>query len=197
MKNKNPLFLAVLPVFFIGFVLGPMVQPGDDESFVYDAGVMSYNFEVIVKGPDGEIKSYERNHNLVVGEGLETEHDLKFVGTNHNGNATDTKFSYILIGDGDTAATVYDYDLETPISGCAAIQDATPSIGGTNTSRWTYFSVTFSGANCESTTISEAVFKNDATGGETYARNTFTNTNVGPADSITINWNFSSTDDGV
>lgn len=175
-----------------------------DESFVKLSGfdnskakVMEGHLQVIVSDENGNIKQVVDKKNLIVGEGLKTLWDLGFDDINLNGNATDAKFDTIRIGDGNTAPAAADTGLQTAIAGCGGIEDATVTGGGDNTLSWAYISVQFSGANCASTTVSEAVLVNDLSGGEVLARQVFTDINLGASDTLTVNWNVTLADDGV
>jgi len=159
--------------------------------------IMEGHLQVILTDKNGEVKQIVDKKNMIVGEGLETVLDLLFDDINLNGNATDSKFDTIKIGDGNTAPTANDYDLQTPISGCVAIEDPTITGGGTNSTTWAYTSVQFSGATCTSATVSEAILINDLTSYEVLARQTFTDINVGASDTLTVNWNVTMSDDGV
>ena len=158
---------------------------------------MEGHIQLIVTGPDGTIKQIVDKKNLIVGEGLQTAWDTVFEDINLNGNATDATFDTIRIGDGNTAPAFGDTGLQTAISGCIGIEDGTIT-GDTEAALvWAYVSVQFSGAQCASTTVSEAVLANDPTGGEILARQTFSDINFGAADTLTVNWNVTLADDGV
>ena len=153
------------------------------------------NVVVTHMNADGEKLYQYHGKNVVVDEGLDTLNDLVFSNdANLNGNATDGVFEWIGIGDGDTAATNADNGEETVIAGCLRILDGTIVGTSVTTGQITAtISVTFSGATCASTTISETILVNSGTGaavdaGETFARDTFTNTNVGASDTLQIDW---------
>lgn len=137
---------------------------------------------------EGNVISYIQNDNLVVDEGIDTVGDLIFPDINLNGNATDSQFSFIGIGEGVTAPAAGNTGLETPIIGCSFVQDGavtgTSAVSGeiTVTVDGTFLGTTCAGA------ITEAVLANDATGGEVLARQTFAVNNLGAADSITMTW---------
>lgn len=158
---------------------------------------MEGHIQVIVKDENGNVKQIVDKKNLIVGEGLKTAWDLVFLDINNNGNATDSEFGFIGIGDGNTAPASTDTGLQTAISGCGKLEDGTVTGGGTNVLTWAFVSVQFSGAQCASTTVSEAVLTNDLSGGEVLARQTFADINLGASDTLTVNWNVTLADDGV
>ena len=202
MNNKILLFSSILAIgaltlltLFNYDTMTFNILSLDDEKG--HAKVMTGHIQLILTDENGNVKQIVDKHNLIVGEGLKTAWDLTFPDINLNGNATDAKFNVIGIGDGNTAAASTDTGLQTPITGCSKIKDATITGGGTNALVWAYTSVQFAGTTCASTTISEAVLVNSLTGGEVLARQTFTDINVGALDTLTVNWNVTLADDGV
>lgn len=198
--NQKILIFSIIPVIF---VLGVVSSVTFNDSILELAGVdthgkvMSGHLQVISTDENGVETILVDKHNLIVGEGLKTLWDLGFDDINLNGNATDAKFDTIRIGDGNTAPAITDTGLQTAISGCGGIEDGTVTGGGTDALAWAYVSVQFAGTNCASTTVSEAVLVNDLTGGEVLARQTFSDINLGSADTLTVNWNVTLADDGV
>lgn len=206
MLNKNLFFLLAIPILAIVFPLGlfsnsvdsvqnsaiPQDVPTKGDGFKLH-GIVEY---IVTDKQTGQVKSYEKYHNLVVSEGVNTVLDLVFPDINLNSNATDNQFSWIRIGEGTTAPAISDNGIETPIGGCDAIEDTTVTGGsaaGTGTG-WAYVSVQFDGNDCAGT-ITESVLANDKTGGEILSRlKKPTGTTIGAGDFLTVNWNVTATD---
>ena len=199
--NQKLIIFSIIPIIF---TLGIVSSSTIDETFlklsdveVEHTKVLEGHLQIIVKDSDGNVKQVVDKQNLIVGEGIKTVWDLSFLDINNNGNATDAKFGFIGIGDGNTVPAITDTGLQTPITTCAKVEDTTVTGGGTNALTWAYVSVQFSGATCASTTVSEAVLTNSLSGGEVLARQTFADINLGASDTLTVNWNVTLADDGV
>ena len=191
----NSKFMWLLPVLTIAVMI-PLASfdiPSNNETL---NAVGQGHVEVLLYDSDGNLKAKSENHNLIVGEGLQTVWDLAFPDINLNSNATDTQFDVIAIGSGNTAPTAADTGIETAISGCARERDTTVTGGGTTSQVWAYVSVQFSGATCADASVSEAILTNDLTGGEVLGRSVFSDINFGAADTLTVNYNVTLADDG-
>ncbi len=150
----------------------------------------------------GDITAYRQSSNLVVTQGENTAADLLFPDINFNANATDSKFNVLHIGTGSTAPVDGNTGIETVIGGsCARVQDAT--VTGTastdGNSAEIMIQVDFLGNNCPGTITEAATFNSlGAVGaGEMLNRLTFAGLAVGAGDTLTVQMNFTISDDGV
>jgi len=148
------------------------------------------NFYIQLIDKDGNVKETRHSPNLVVDDGFAVFSDLLH-GTALSGG-TDNIFDFLEIGTGAAAPTLGDSDIQTPIGGCARIQDPTVVgqllSGGYNAT----IEVTFSGASCAATVTEAAVF-NHLTAGNMSARSTFGGIVVGAGDSLIIEYNMTGT----
>jgi len=158
-----------------------------------DNGIMYGHLTLMVLDQSGNTKNYVQTDNLIVDEGMDTMIDLLFPDTNLNGNSTDTEFSVVGIGTGNTAAAAGNIGEETLISGCSRIQDSavtgSSAISGESTAT---VNVQFSGATCASTLVREAVLVNSLTGaanaGELLDRQVFAAINLGAIYTLDVSW---------
>jgi hypothetical protein len=144
------------------------------------------HFTLVVYDEFGVVKQYQQSDNLVVDNGLDCMGDLVFGTALCTGEAF---YDYIEIGTGSTAPTIADTTIETPIGGCARVQDATVA-GDTATPGEITATVesTFSGATCAATVTEAGVF-DASTSGNMIARSTFAGVTVGASDTLTVTYN--------
>ena len=158
--------------------------------------------EVVVRNTDGDITAYRQSDNMIVSSGMREIGDGVFEGI----NATNVKMEYIGIGDGSTAPAASDVNLESPINpgGCSrediddGTQPALPAmaVGTMNGSPNANVTITatFDGATCSDNDIQEAGLFNHVTGGQMFARNSFTSVNLQASDTLDLTWIFQFTD---
>jgi len=151
---------------------------------------------------EGDITAYRQTPNLVVTQGENTAADLLFPDINFNSNATDSKFDVLHIGTGSTAPADGNTGIETVIGGsCIRIRDGTvtgtASTDGNNAE--IMIQVDFLGDDCAGTITEAATFNSlGAVGsGEMLNRLTFAGLAVGAGDTLTVQMNFTISDDGV
>lgn len=152
----------------------------------YDKATANGHFTIVVTDENGIVKKYLQTDNLVVDTGLDCMGDLVFGTALCTGEAF---FDFLAIGTGSTAPVISNSALETPIGGCARVQDGTVA-GDTATPGEMTATVEslFSGATCAATVTEAGVF--DAlTTGNMIARSTFGAVIVGASDTITITYN--------
>ena len=133
---------------------------------------------------NGNLKNKIENHNLVVDGGLDEMAEAVFGA----GGVGTTLFDFIQIGIGTTAPTASNTALETPIGGCARVQDASPDANSA-TSGETSVSVisSFVGASCAGA-VTEAGIFNGLAGGQMLARSTFGAVTIGAGDTLNVNY---------
>ncbi|MEM2759880.1 MAG: hypothetical protein QXU32_00035 [Nitrososphaerales archaeon] len=125
----------------------------------------------------GNVKDYRQFDNLVVNTGFEEVAKLAFA------TGSSTKFDFIAVGSGSTAPAAGDTALQTQVGNRK--QDSTPTYNS-GTKKVT-IDVTFNAG--ESTgTIRESGLFNASTGGQMFARQTFSDINKGASDSLTVTW---------
>jgi len=148
---------------------------------------ISGHFTFVVTNEFGEVTQYAESDNLVVAVGNDCMGDLVFGTT--LGTACGL-FDFIAIGTGSTAPVEGNTAMETPIGGCARVQDATVA-GDTATPGEITVTIesTFSGATCASAGISEAGVFDALTTGNLMARSLLGPVTLGAADSLTVTYN--------
>ena len=193
MKTQQAAMFAVVAVAAtVGGIFS--AYPTTENSGLYsESNNVMGHITLTVADADGNIIDYVQTDNLVVDVGIDTMGDLIFPDINLNGNSTDSKFSWIGIGEGSTAAAAGNTGIETAISGCARVQDGTVT-GVSTTSGEITVTVdgSFSGATCAGA-VTEAVLMNDGTSGELLARQVFSTVNVGASDTLTVSWDITLT----
>jgi len=197
MKTTIPKTIAmVFLVAMVGFTGGAygIFQNEVPKQPFTESGQIIGHLEGVVIDSDGYVKQYVQTDNVITDVGLDSMADLVFPDIDLNSNSTNGQFDWIGIGTGNTAAATTDVAEETLISGCNRVQDATvagtSAVAGEITA--TVESV-FTGTNCASSTVGEAVLSNSGTGaaaaaGEILARQTFADINLGSSDSLTVTW---------
>lgn len=179
--------IAVAAILGIGTVAA-ISQPVDKVTTVSlnpeNLGVHGY-FTLTVFDEFGNVKQTLQTPNTVVDTGIDCMSDLVFGTTICTSEAF---FNYLQIGTGTTAPTSANTALETPIGGCARIQDGTVAVVSPTGEITATIEVTFSGATCAATVTEAGVF--DAlTSGNMLARKTFLGVTVGASDTLTVTYN--------
>jgi hypothetical protein len=192
--------LFVIPLIAITSILlyEQLSLSTEVETLSKEQNMMFGHLTLVVYDQNQQIKQYVQTDNLVVDLGLDTMTDLVFPDIDLNGNTTDSEFDWVGIGTGNTTAAAGDTAEEANISGCPRLQDATvtgtTAVSGETT---TTISVTFSGANCASAVVGEAVLANTvqppAGSGEILARQIFSDINLGAADTLAVTWDITIT----
>ncbi|MEK6879287.1 MAG: hypothetical protein AABY22_06735, partial [Nanoarchaeota archaeon] len=101
-NKKKVLVYSIIPVILsIVFISGYFIAPNSDSSSVISEGIKRTGIvEVTVfDGKTGEIKSFERVHNLVVDAGLNATRDILGQGTSFGA------FSVISVGNASNATS--------------------------------------------------------------------------------------------
>ena len=141
--------------------------------------------EINVFDEDGILKNTYTNKNLVVSAGKAA------VAANVVSDVTGTKFDYIAIGTGTTAAAATDTQLVTEITGGGGQRRGTTDVTGTrittstanDTGQWvTTFTFTANYA------VTEAGLLNASSNGDLLCRQTFSAINVVDGDSLQLTW---------
>lgn len=132
------------------------------------------NVEMVLRGPDGEVKDRREIHNLIctAGKNLVLQSD----GT----SKYPKNFSYIAIGTGTGAAAAGDTALGTE----SARALSTVSTPGAGTLRFTYLFAAGTGTGA----VTESGLLDAASVGNLLARQVFSAINKGASDTLTITW---------
>jgi hypothetical protein len=134
------------------------------------------NVDVVLRGPDGEVKQHEEIHNLIVTVGKNGIADQLV------GSPTISKPSHMAIGTGATAAAAGDTALQTELDRNAL----TSKIRSTNV-------VTMVGdwaAGDGTGAITEAGILDAGSSGNLYSRAVFSVVNKGALDTLQITWTY-------
>jgi len=175
---------------FLAGILPHEQNPGQTSGLLFTGA-----YDMIVRGPDGQIKSHTHEDNLVVDIGLKTVADQMFPNIDLNGS-TQAQFSYLKIGTGSTAPAGANTDIETAIGGCSAVQDTLVEGSFAANTATIVVDASFSGASCAAT-VQEAVLANAATGGQILSRVLTGATVVGAGDTLDLTYTFTLKDDGI
>lgn len=157
--------------------------------------VMTGAYDMIVRGPDGKVKSHSHQDNIVVNIGLQTVADQMFPDIDLN-SSTQAQFSYLDIGTSNAAVTNADTGVTTPIGGCARVQDTLVEGSFAANTATIVVDASFSGATCAGT-IEEAALMNALTGGQALSHVLTGSTVVGSGDTLDLTYTFTLKDDGV
>lgn len=133
--------------------------------------------EIVLTGPDGEVKDTRTLKNLVVNTGL------AFIASRMTGAATSV-MSHMALGSGTTAAGAAQTDLVS-ILGSRVVNDSAV-VGGTNNEQITY-TCTF-GPGSGTGAVTEAGVFNALTLGTMLCRTVFAVVNKGVGDTLQITW---------
>ena len=198
LQDRNLLLLAIPLLTVFSIFLYEEISIEDKISSPHFKGMAT----IWQHNAQGDITAYRQTPNLVVTQGENTAADLLFPDINFNGNATDTKFDVLHIGTGSTAPVDANTGIETVIGGsCDRVQDAT--VTGTastdGNSAEVMIQVDFLGNDCPGTITEAATFNSvGAVGnGEMLNRLTFAGLAVGAGDTLTVQMNFTISDDGI
>ncbi len=148
------------------------------------------HLQLVLYGPDGDIKAYRQTDNLVVTNGDNVTANRIFGTTLTTSHAFSGAFNYIAVGTGSTAVAATQTDLTTVASAHRLATVTNGAIHGT-----AQVQVTFPAnrlTNSSSVNIQESglfdAFGNGTANSNMFARQTFTAIGVNPADTLQITW---------
>ena len=185
------MFLGVAAVSISGAYA--LLQPSQDYVENVETGGMMGHLFVTVLDENGNVKAYRQTDNLITNVGTQQIDRLFFEDITDLGAG---EASHMIIGTGGGTAAAFTgagADLVTAITGGAcARQDAafavqTAVASGDETIRGT---ASFTGSNCDDSSINEAVLYNDVSLGQALARTTFTAVTTTASDTLNLTWDF-------
>lgn len=144
---------------------------------MYDKMTAKGLVNIILRGPDGEVKREEWTNNLVVNNG-------RYHMADQLADAADAAMSHMAIGTGTTAAALTDTALETELD--RNTLDSKTQGTGSDANKVTYSATWAAGDGTGA--ITEAGIFNSASAGDMLCRSVFAVKNKGAGDSLTINW---------
>jgi hypothetical protein len=188
-SSRNVALIMMLGVAAVSvggvYALVPSVPP---QSTTTDDGKILGHIQLVLTGPDGQIKAYRQTDNLIVTSGLGAASDLLFGSTQVSGESA-ASFQKIGVGTGTTGAAAGNTNLETQRSNKRL--DTTVTNSGSNGA---VIDATWAANRLQNgsgtVAITEAgLFDNIANAtGLMFARQTFSAINVGSSDSLTVTW---------
>ena len=202
MKNLGPKHFGLLLVAIVAVSSGTTyaILEGVSVQPTINNGVQLLgHVEIVVSDAQGNIKAYRQSDNMIVTDGMELLAENLFSTV----NASSAKISHMEIGTGgETAPAAGQTDIITVISSCAREVASFSSVNGTmngSPNANVTATATFEGGNvgpndCDDSSIDEAAIFNHATGGEMFARNTFTAVELTADDTLALTWTFQFTD---
>lgn len=144
-------------------------------------------FYLTLVDDDGNVKTTVESPNLVVDNGLDANADHVF-GTALD--ADESIFNWIAIGTDSTSATTSDTSLGTEV--CRNQDSSVEGDSSTGGEVVVTINQTFDGSSCSGSIVEAGVF-DASSGGNMFARSTFSSVSVGTDDTLTVTYNITLT----
>ena len=194
------MFVAVAAVAF-GSSFAAFNPTSTIQSDNVDGAFVKGHVDVVQRNELGEIVAYRQSDNSITNDGMQLLAERLITVT--NSTATDAALTHVDVGTGgETAADSTQTALTTPIvagDGCG--RAVLTAINDEDTDASANLTITVSAqidagadADCAQSSIDEAGIFNASTGGDMFARNTFTAVTLAGTDTLDITWTFDFSD---